>query len=408
MNTNNLNTALYEKMATEQEKYRDWLKSQPPEEILHHTYEYTVREDIVMAMEELELTDAQAQALLESPSPLADVYRYFEKLETGYMDMIRDSIENRADDVCRAKEELRTTPIYPHSAAYAREHGELEQYRASNNVNLQCKESIEAAALDEQGTLLGTLQVHADDPRTSAYGVLGRFLDQQGASFDDVEKIVLTGLGSTYFHENIFGIPTIHALELDAIGRGGLYLSGLDEALVVSLGTGSAFIRASKTNGFRHLGGSGVGGGTLAGMAERFLGVTDIFALSEMALRGNKAMADLRIADVQEEDVPGLAADLTAANFGRIKSGASDADLAAALFNMIYENVGVMASLALSQDTTRNVVLTGSLASLAPAAKTFDIFNQMHDVFGIDYIIPPHPSFATAVGALLCDPLPEK
>ena len=145
MNTNDLNTALYEKMAAEQDKYRDWLKSQPPEEILHHTYEYTIREDIVMAMEELELTDAQAQALLESPSPLEDVYRYFEKLETGYMDVIRDSIENRADDVCRAKEELRTTPVYPHSAAYAREHGELEQYRASNNVNRQCKESIEAA-----------------------------------------------------------------------------------------------------------------------------------------------------------------------------------------------------------------------------------------------------------------------
>ena len=123
--------------------------------------------------------------------------------------------------------------------------------------------STKAAALDEHGTLLGTLQVHADDPRTSAYGVLGRFLDQQGASFDDVEKIVLTGLGSTYFHENIFGIPTIHALELDAIGHGGLYLSGLDEALVVSLGTGSAFIRASRTNGFRHLGGSGVGGGAV-------------------------------------------------------------------------------------------------------------------------------------------------
>ena len=84
MNTNDLNTALYEKMAALSRKsIRDWLKSQPPEEILHHTYEYTVREDIVMAMEELELTDAQAQALLESPSPLADVYRYFEKLETG-------------------------------------------------------------------------------------------------------------------------------------------------------------------------------------------------------------------------------------------------------------------------------------------------------------------------------------
>ena len=64
MNTNDLNTALYEKMAAEQDKFRDWLKSQPPEEILHHTYEYTIREDIVMAMEELELTDAQAKALL--------------------------------------------------------------------------------------------------------------------------------------------------------------------------------------------------------------------------------------------------------------------------------------------------------------------------------------------------------
>ena len=127
MNTNDLNAALYEKMAAEQDKFRDWLKSQPPEEILHHTYEYTVREDIVMALEELELTDVQAKALLESPSPLADVYRYFEKLETGYMDVIRDSIENRADDVCRAKEELQTTPIYPHSAAYAREHAKTRE-----------------------------------------------------------------------------------------------------------------------------------------------------------------------------------------------------------------------------------------------------------------------------------------
>ena len=80
MNTNDLNTALYEKMAAEQDKYRGWLKSQSPEEVLNHAYEYTIREDIVMAMEELELTDTQAQALLESPSPLADVYRYFEKL----------------------------------------------------------------------------------------------------------------------------------------------------------------------------------------------------------------------------------------------------------------------------------------------------------------------------------------
>ena len=98
-----------------------------------------------MAMEQLELTDAQAQALLDSPSPLADVYRYFEKLETGYMDVIRDSIENRADDVCRAQEELRTAPLYPHSAAYASQHGEMAQYNRSYQANSACKEAIEQA-----------------------------------------------------------------------------------------------------------------------------------------------------------------------------------------------------------------------------------------------------------------------
>ena len=145
MNTTDLNTALYEKMAAEQDKFRDWLKSQSPAEVLNHAYEYTVREDILMEMEGLELTDAQAQALLASPSPLADVYRHFEKLETGYMDVIRDSIEDRANEGCKAQAELREAPVYPHSADYAREHGELEQYQTSQRANIACKDAIEAA-----------------------------------------------------------------------------------------------------------------------------------------------------------------------------------------------------------------------------------------------------------------------
>ena len=137
-----LNTALYEKMAAEQDKYRDWLKSQPPAEILRHTYEYTIREDILMAMEELELPDAQATAMLVSPSPLADAYREFEKRETGYMDVVRDSIESRAEAALDAQREL---SVYRHSAVYAREHGELDQYRTSQRTNIACKEAIEAA-----------------------------------------------------------------------------------------------------------------------------------------------------------------------------------------------------------------------------------------------------------------------
>lgn len=57
----------------------------------------------------------------------------------------RHYLSGNVYDVCRAKEELRTTTTYSHTAAYASEHGELEQYRASNRANLQCKEAIEAA-----------------------------------------------------------------------------------------------------------------------------------------------------------------------------------------------------------------------------------------------------------------------
>lgn len=37
------------------------------------------------------------------------------------------------------------TPVYPHSAAYAREHGELDSYRVSHKANVACKQAIEAA-----------------------------------------------------------------------------------------------------------------------------------------------------------------------------------------------------------------------------------------------------------------------
>ena len=65
---------LCEKMRVEQSAYCLWLTAQPPEEILHHAYEYSVREDIILATEEMNLTLAQVRALLKSPAPLADVY----------------------------------------------------------------------------------------------------------------------------------------------------------------------------------------------------------------------------------------------------------------------------------------------------------------------------------------------
>lgn len=91
-----LNTRLYEKMFAEQKRYREWLLLQPSEEILNHAYEYTVREDILLSLEYHELPPEQLRAMLKSPIPLADVFKEFEKRETGYMDTIWKAFEYRA------------------------------------------------------------------------------------------------------------------------------------------------------------------------------------------------------------------------------------------------------------------------------------------------------------------------
>ena len=99
-----------------------------------------------MSLEYHDLSDAQADALLKSPCPLADVFQDFEKLETDHMDVIWDCLASRADTILEEQRRtLRETPVYPYPASYAQEHGELEQYRASSRANATCKEAIEAA-----------------------------------------------------------------------------------------------------------------------------------------------------------------------------------------------------------------------------------------------------------------------
>ena len=98
-------TKLYQRMSAEQEQYRNWLLGQPPGDILNHAAEYNVREDVVIEMSALELSDAQTKALLKSPTPLADIYKQWNKTETHHMNDVRDVIEARADAVIRAEKE---------------------------------------------------------------------------------------------------------------------------------------------------------------------------------------------------------------------------------------------------------------------------------------------------------------
>ncbi len=96
MTSEELNTAIYEKMAAEQSAYRDRLLTLPPDEILQHAYEYAVRQDILFAMEDLELQPEQCRALLKFPSPVADILKDLKSWSWATWITIRDCIEGRA------------------------------------------------------------------------------------------------------------------------------------------------------------------------------------------------------------------------------------------------------------------------------------------------------------------------
>lgn len=97
MGTEELKSTLYDMMYAEQQNYREWLMKQQPEEILSHTYEFTVREDILVALEEVEISDELMKALMDSPSPLQEVYEMFADKETDYMQNLRDTITETAE-----------------------------------------------------------------------------------------------------------------------------------------------------------------------------------------------------------------------------------------------------------------------------------------------------------------------
>ena len=92
-------------------------------------------------------------------------------------------------------------------------------------------------------TLIEPLFVRATDPITSIYGAFGKFTDENNLSISDISKVMMTGVGASHVKHNLYGLNCERVAEFDSIGRGGIYLSCLSEARVVSMGTGTAMVK---------------------------------------------------------------------------------------------------------------------------------------------------------------------
>ncbi len=249
----------------------------------------------------------------------------------------------------------------------------------------------------ENGKLIGRGKVEAADPQTSAYGALGKFINENKLNLKQVKQIVLTGVGAAQFQKEIYGIAACHVDEFKAIGLGGLALSKKKEAFVISMGTGTAFVRADK-NGIKHIGGSGVGGGTVLGLCGRLCDARSFETVVELAHKGDLSKVDLNIADISTRDISTLTKEVTASNFGKMADGLNPEDLARGVLNMVFQTIGMLAVFACRNDTIKEVVVTGTLSTV-PCAKT--LFKQVERMYKIKFTIPPDSIYATATGAAL-------
>ncbi|MBD5149376.1 MAG: pantothenate kinase [Oscillibacter sp.] len=252
--------------------------------------------------------------------------------------------------------------------------------------------------LRSDGSTIAMHRVQAQDPITSLYGAMGNFLFTNHLQLEDVSRIALTGVGASYIDQNIYGIPTEKVEEFTAVGVGGLALSGQERAVVVSMGTGTAFIWAEHGKPVRHLCGSGVGGGTLAGLCSRLCGTRKYAQIVKLAAEGDVNQTDLTVGDLTRNSHPSLPLDITAANFGNVSDDATSGDFAAGVVNMVLQSIGTTAVMACRYCGCETAVLTGFMSNLPQARECFDLFTRLH---GIQFIIPENATHATSIGAAL-------
>ena len=250
----------------------------------------------------------------------------------------------------------------------------------------------------EEGRIVKKIKTRAEDAITSATGAFGKMIVENGIKMSEIRRIMITGAGATKINGELFGIPTEKVSEIKAIGTGGMFLSKQDNIVITNIGTGTAIIEAQKDR-IIHLGGSGVGGGTILGLAKKLLSLSDFKDVMELAVLGSIDPVDLLMEDIMVMDLGFLNNKSTASNFGKMLDTARNEDIALGIINMVYQVIGMLAVFAARSRNIDKVIVTGSGSHNPLGQKILAEITKMHSI-AFEY--PEDAEYTTAVGAGLC------
>lgn len=251
----------------------------------------------------------------------------------------------------------------------------------------------------EKEKMLLPVQITASNAIASLFGAFGKFLYDNNLELTDIEQVNLTGVGSSNVKQKIYGLPTYKVDEFSANGVGGGYFAGgKEDFMVVSMGTGTSFVRVQNRIP-THLGGIGIGGGTITGLSKLMINTDDVDKIQELAAEGNVGHIDLRIGDISNKPLPGLDLEITASNFGKASSRANCEDKAAGIVHMVIETICQTAVLIANGYNIKDFVLIGNLINFPECWSVCDMIKLMYPY--VNFIIPEDGEYGTAIGTAL-------
>jgi type II pantothenate kinase len=212
------------------------------------------------------------------------------------------------------------------------------------------------------------------------------------------DVILLTGSGASMIEEEFYAfhdgnIPIIRYNELECVANI-VKAEGFDEGLVVNIGTGTSFLYYHKGD-YKHVTGTGIGGGTFEGLSERLLSITDPKEVEVLALDGDISKVNLVIKDIYTHQLGWLQEDITVANFA--KTGTKREDVAMGIHSMVIEPIMSMAKAFCYFKNLDHIYFTGGVMNNKIIIQLVEKYAQF---FNIHYKLLDKPSYGTARGAL--------
>lgn len=234
--------------------------------------------------------------------------------------------------------------------------------------------------------------------------VIDQALDSLGIRLDAITALAVSGGQSRLLPDEHRGIRLIKVDEPTATATGGLALAGVDKALVVSCGTGTAMIAGDAAAAtYVHVTGTPVGGGTLEGLGQLIFGVSDGAEIVALAASGSAAGVDTTLGDVLGGALGTLPPSATAVSFGRVRSlteRPTAADTAAGLCVMVSQTIALIALNAARSLGVEQVVFVGRVAQFPVVSRMLTAVFAVYD-FPTVPLLPEHGERATALGAAL-------